>query len=33
MDAIEGSDRRALWDGPWSRIRENATGIASLLVT
>ncbi|MFC6769174.1 SHOCT domain-containing protein [Natrinema soli] len=33
MDAIEGSDRERAGDGPWSRLRENATGIASLLVT
>ncbi|SEP80390.1 SHOCT domain-containing protein [Natrinema salaciae] len=33
MDAIEGTDRRGDADDPWSRVRENATGIASLLVT
>ncbi|WP_226042208.1 SHOCT domain-containing protein [Natrinema sp. DC36] len=33
MDAIEGPDRERDADTPVTRLRENATGIASLLVT
>ncbi|WP_222918842.1 SHOCT domain-containing protein [Natrinema sp. SYSU A 869] len=33
MDAIEGSGRERSGETPWNRLRENASGIASLLVT
>ncbi len=33
MNGSERSDHSGAEDGPWARLRENATGITSLLVT
>ncbi|WP_226006908.1 SHOCT domain-containing protein [Natrinema salinisoli] len=33
MDAIEGGGRERSADTPWARLRENASGVVSLLVT
>ncbi|SIS04282.1 SHOCT domain-containing protein [Natronorubrum thiooxidans] len=33
MRSLESNGRQRESDGPWTRVRENATGIASLLVT
>ncbi|MDF9746816.1 SHOCT domain-containing protein [Natrinema salsiterrestre] len=33
MDAIEGDGRERSADTPWTRLRENASGVVSLLVT
>lgn len=33
MNGMEGADREWSSDDPWTRLRENATAVASMLVT